>query len=72
MTPLKLLVIVTGILVLSIVAATPLYASSHLHHEQKCRPPYSVLYSYTFPVTKECLLLTHYGHIVNASGATIK
>jgi hypothetical protein len=71
---LKLLLIIYLVyaLILSIVATTPLHAtSSHLHHHV-CKPPYSRLYVYTNPVIEECVLLMHEGKVVNASGATVK
>jgi hypothetical protein len=75
MTPLKLSLIVYLVsLTLSILATTPLYASSHHHiqNQKSCKPPYSILYVYTFPTQSECVLLTHNGHVVNASGVPIK
>jgi len=71
MTPLKILVIAS--LLTLLIATTPVvvYASHH-HKSFQCRPPYSILYVYTFPETKECVLLMHSGKVVNASGAPIK
>ena len=46
--------------------------ASHHHHPYKCAYPRTKLYVYTKPVQKECVLLMHNGHIVNATGAPIK
>ena len=74
MIPPKILIIASSLLTL-LVAATPVVAyASHQHHHKsfQCKPPYSILYVYTFPETKECVLLTHYGKVVNATGVPIK
>jgi hypothetical protein len=50
-------------LTLSVLAITPLHASSYQHH-QTCKWPYSRLYVFTNPVQSECLELTHNGKVV--------
>jgi hypothetical protein len=65
-----LLVIIAAIILMSI--STQVNASSH-HITKRCNPPYSVLYVFTFPESKECVLLTHAGKAVDAkTGAPFK
>jgi hypothetical protein len=40
--------------------------------KNKCTYPHTVLYVYTQPVQKECVLLMHIGRVVNGNGAPIK
>jgi hypothetical protein len=38
----------------------------------KCTYPHTTFYVYTEPIQKECVLLMHNGHVVNAEGRPIK
>jgi|SRR5215469_4471571 len=49
----------------------------HKHSTQtanayKCTYPHTTLYVYMEPVQKECVLLMHNGHVINAEGAADK
>jgi hypothetical protein len=57
--------ILVVIIFVIIVSTTLVNASPHHRH---CKPPYTTLYVYTFPVQKECILLTHNHVPVNAQG----
>lgn len=45
--------------------SSPLAVNAH-HKSWNCKYPYSTLYVYTFPESKECVLLTHNGKVVQA------
>lgn len=59
--------VVVVVIVLMIPAIVNASSTTHHHSVKKCLPPYSVLYVYTQPVQKECVLLMHNGVAVNAS-----
>ena len=40
--------------------------------KNKCTYPHTVLYVYTQPIQKECVLLMHNGKVVNAEGRSVK
>jgi hypothetical protein len=64
-----LLVVAMMVIIIVIVSTTQVNASSHHRH---CKPPYTTLYVYTFPVQKECVLLTHNHVPVNAQGEPLR
>lgn len=57
-----------------VIVTTPLSADaiSHHHgiHEIHCKPPYTRLYVYTYPVETECVLLMHNGKVVQAQNGS--
>ena len=74
---LSLIAYIVYALILSVVAISPfsiVYATSHQHqHTTKCKWPFSALYVYTNPVQGPlCMILTHNGKVVNATGVPIK
>lgn len=46
--------------IVMVLLVTPSAASAIMaHHQEKCKPPYTILWVYTFPAQKTCVLLTH-------------
>jgi hypothetical protein len=72
---LSLIAYIVYALILSVVAITPfsiVYAHQH-QHTTKCKWPFSALYVYPNPIQGPlCMILTHNGKVVNASGVPIK
>jgi hypothetical protein len=71
MTSLKRSLVVCIVILLSVTVVTTSAAhavSHHQHHRSAsaCKPPYTTLYVYTFPGSKECVLLEHNGKVVQA------
>jgi hypothetical protein len=64
-------IVLVIVVIYSTTMSPPINASSH-HHNHKCLPPYTVLWVYTQPVQKECVLLIHNGHTYNANGTIMK
>jgi hypothetical protein len=68
---LRILFLVLVIIILIPTLSFNAFASHH--HKQianiyKCTYPHTTLYVYTQPVQKECVILMHNGHVVNAAG----
>jgi hypothetical protein len=63
-----LLVIAMMVIIIIIVSTTTTTSVNASSHHRHCKPPYTTLYVYTFPVQKECVLLTHNHVPVNAQG----
>ena len=75
----RLVVVLVTVIVMATLIQTQsqqLLLASHHHHilqdTKKCTKPNTVLYVYTWPVPKECVLLTHNGHAYNANGTIMK
>lgn len=65
------IVITIGLLISSFTITAN--ATHHQYHHKStytCKPPYTTLYVYTFPETKECVLLMHNGKVVQAQAQT--
>jgi hypothetical protein len=66
------------LVIIILVPSLSFNASAASHHKHsvanayKCTYPHTTLYVYTQPVQKECVLLMHNGHVVNAAGQPIK
>jgi len=68
----SLVVVLVTIIVVASVLAQQQVLGSHSHHSTNCKLPRTILYVYTQPIQKECVLLEHNGHAYNANGTIIK
>jgi len=66
-TEMNSLVVVLVVVVMASVLAQQQVLGSHHSHTTKCLPPRTILYVYTQPIQKECVLLEHNGKAVNSA-----
>jgi hypothetical protein len=66
----SILFVFVTICIIILLTSLSIVNATHTHHQlpQKytCKAPYTTLYVYTFPETKECVILEHNGKVVQA------
>ena len=62
----SLVVVLVAVIVMASVLAQQQVLGSYHSHSTKCLPPRTILYVYTQPIQKECVLLMHNGKAVDA------
>lgn len=53
-------------ILLVVISLYCLTTTAFAHQHYRCKPPYTTLYVYTQPESKECVLLEHNGKVVQA------